>query len=321
MDIADQAPQEILIVDDDPIVIQTLARALAGLGRLRYATRGQDAIRLALEVPPDLLLLDMNLPDMTGVEVWAQLGPRPEFQDVPLIVITGRDDDGAEEAGLAMGARDFIAKPIRPSVLAARAISQLRLKAAVDQLRQLATTDGLTGLHNRRCFDERLVRDWALTQRSRRPLALMLLDVDHFKRYNDTYGHLAGDQVLVRVAQALRSQARRPGDFVARYGGEEFVLLLPETDARGAAEVARAMLGAVTALAVPHAHGVDGTVSASIGVVCLDGGGDAAGGKPAGPFAPLQDMARFLGCADEALYASKQAGRARFTLSSWPPAQ
>ena len=321
MDIADQAPQEILIVDDDPIVIQTLARALAGLGRLRYATRGQDAVRLALEVPPDLLLLDMNLPDMTGVEVWAQLGPRPEFQDVPLIVITGRDDDSAEEAGLAMGARDFIAKPIRPSVLAARAISQLRLKAAVDQLRQLATTDGLTGLYNRRCFDERLVRDWALTQRSRRPLALMLLDVDHFKRYNDTYGHPAGDQVLVRVAQALRSQARRPGDFVARYGGEEFVLLLPETDARGAAEVARALLGAVTALALPHAHGVGSMVSASIGVACLEGGGDAAGAKRAGPFAPLQDMARFLERADEALYASKQAGRARFTLALWPQAQ
>lgn len=202
----------ILIVDDDTTIIQILGRALSGLGRLRFAKRGQDAVRLATEETPDLLLLDAQLPDISGTQVWDALRGRPEFENVPMIFITSQGDEASEESGLTIGAMDFIVKPVRPAIVVARARTQLRLKAALDRLRQMATTDGLTGLANRRAFDERLASEWGRVWRNRRPISLLMIDVDYFKRFNDTYGHPAGDKVLAAVAgdgEGMRQPAWR----------------------------------------------------------------------------------------------------------------
>lgn len=306
----------ILIVDDDTTIIQILGRALSGLGRLRFAKRGQDAVRLATEETPDLLLLDAQLPDISGTQVWDALRGRPEFENVPMIFITSQGDEASEESGLTIGAMDFIVKPVRPAIVVARARTQLRLKAALDRLRQMATTDGLTGLANRRAFDERLASEWGRVWRNRRPISLLMIDVDYFKRFNDTYGHPAGDKVLAAVAGAVKSRASRPGDFAARYGGEEFVVVLPETDASGARVVAQSVGDAVAALALPHSGGIEGKVSVSIGGASFDmesRGWPAIESGQAAPVVPTvadpRVLQQLLGAADAALYAVKASGR------------
>ena len=206
--------------------------------------------------------------------------------------MTAQDRPEDETRALDAGAADFITKPFNPTVVRARVRTQLTLKAQADLLRELAFIDGLTGVHNRRHFDERFIAEARRAQRSRSPLAIVLADVDHFKRYNDALGHLAGDDCLRRVAGALRTCLRRPTDLLARYGGEEFVSLLPDTDLAGAIGVAQLMEDTVRALALPH-PGVQGSVTISLGV--------SAGLQPTG----------LVAAADRALYLAKAAGRGR----------
>ena len=209
--------------------------------------------------------------------------------------------------GLAAGAADFLAKPVRPALLEARVRTQLRLKRLTDQLKRVATHDALTGIANRRRFDEVLALEWARLQRGGGgELALILVDVDHFKRYNDHHGHPAGDAVLRAVAQALAGALQRPVDVVARYGGEEFALLLPQTGEAGAREVALRLLGAVRALQLPHGDSpTAATVSLSLGLAV------ASPGAP-----PLPGG--LLAAADAALYRAKAQGRNRGVSANGP---
>jgi diguanylate cyclase (GGDEF)-like protein len=308
-------PPSILLVDDDPGTIAVLGKALQGLGTIRFATSGPQALRLAAESPPDLILLDNEMPGMTGFEVCTALKGDPALAPIPVMFVTSRAEPEFEESGLDCGAADFIAKPIRPAIVAARARTQIELKLAGDRLRALATTDGLTGLANRRVFDEALQREWSRAQRNGDPLSLLMIDVDHFKRYNDHYGHLAGDQCLVHVAQTLGAVINRPADLVARYGGEEFVALLPGTDASGAASLASSLLQAVQALAIPHA-GSDTAdrVTISVGVGSYDESCEAWSLRSGVTKSALSDPALatdLVAASDEALYAAKRAGRAR----------
>lgn len=305
----------LLLVDDDPMAIHTLAKALQGLGRQRFATSGLAALQLAREAPPDLILLDAEMPGMSGFEVCEALSADPALSHIPVIFITSHNDEASEEAGLSLGAVDFIAKPIRPAIVAARVRTQLQLKMASDRLRALVITDGLTGVANRRALDEALAREWQRACRTGHPLSLLMLDIDFFKRYNDLYGHLQGDETLKAIANAARSIVGRPTDLVARYGGEEFLLLLPETDGAGARAVSQQLLDKVAALAIPHADSPLGHVTVSIGVASVDA---ASQGWPLqnaarrGPTtAPPLTATELLQIADEALYAAKQAGRAR----------
>jgi PleD family two-component response regulator len=219
----------ILLVDDDAGAIAMMGRALASLGELRFATSGADALRLARESAPDLILLDAEMPGMSGFQTCELLKAEPALADIPVIFVTSHSEPEFEVSGLDIGAADFIAKPINPPLLLARARTQLRVKHMADELRRLSTTDALTGIANRRRFDEVFMREWQRARREGESIALMMIDVDHFKRYNDHYGHPAGDACLKAVARAVAECAHRPADLAARYGGEEFALLLPHT--------------------------------------------------------------------------------------------
>ncbi len=309
----------ILLVDDDPSAIQLMSRVLAGVARVRFATSGIEALRLAHEQRPDLVLMDAEMPGMTGFEVCEAMKADHGLDEVPVIFVTSHRESDFEESCFAVGAADYISKPVRPTVVIARVQTQLRLKLAADQLRREAHTDRLTGLANRRALDEALAREWARARRTRQPLSVLLIDIDHFKRYNDHFGHLGGDDCLTAVARTLQACTSRPADLVARFGGEEFALLLPETDRAGAQRVAARVLERIEALALPHPlSGVGPHLSVSVGGASYDEdtpgwlpdsrpsrfGDDDAGTPPAA----VLDL---VGAADRALYAAKDAGRAQ----------
>ena len=321
------ATQSILLVDDDPTSIAILGRTLGELGQLRFATSGADALRLARLRVPDLILLDVEMPGMTGFEVCAEMKRDELLRDVPIIFITSHDELEQEVTGLTLGAADFIGKPLRVPLVLARVRTQLAMKAMADALRRAATTDALTGLANRRFLDERLDIEWSRSHRSRLPLSLIMIDADCFKAYNDRYGHQAGDDCLAAVAAAMREAVRRPADLCARYGGEEFCALLPDTPGPGACQLAQRMLRGVDALHIAHDRStVTDHVTISIGVATYhpaangrhaDVGAQLGLVEPAGDDqvrrAPPRPVRELVAAADQALYAAKRAGRHRAT--------
>jgi len=301
----------ILLVDDDPGAIQLMGRILAGVGQLRFATNGNDALRLARESAPDLILLDAEMPGMSGFDLLRTLKAESSLAEVPVIFITSHNEAGFEVSALDMGAADFIAKPLRSSRVLARVRAQLRVKHMADELRRTATTDALTGVANRRQFDELLEREWLRARRSGDPVSLLMIDVDHFKLYNDLYGHPKGDICLRHVAQVLKRACRRPADVVARYGGEEFMILLPQTPRQGAQHVARQVLEAVAAFGILHDDSqTTHYVSVSVGIACFD---DASGFR-AYDSPGLLGASDLVRAADKALYSAKHAGRGQAKL-------
>jgi diguanylate cyclase (GGDEF)-like protein len=308
----------ILLVDDDPGAIQLMGRILADVGRLLFAANGKDALRLARESAPDLILLDAEMPGMSGFELLRTLKAESSLADVPVIFITSHSEAGFEVSALDMGAADFIAKPLRPSRVLARVRTQLRVKQMADELRRTATTDALTGVANRRHFDESLEREWLRAQRSGDPVSLLMIDVDHFKLYNDLYGHPKGDVCLRHVTQALLSTCKRPADLVARYGGEEFMILLPQTPRHGAQRMAQQVLDAVATFGIFHEDSqTTHYVSVSVGIACFDDA-SACWSNPSAE--QMRDNSHALRAidlvqaADKALYSAKQAGRGQAKL-------
>ncbi|MBH9577935.1 diguanylate cyclase [Inhella proteolytica] len=296
------AAPRLLVVDDQPINIQALYRSFAADHQVFMATTGRQALQVAEQQRPDLILLDLELPDMDGLAVCQALKAQELTRDIPVIFVTAHGNDEVETRGLEAGAVDFIHKPINPAVVRARVRTHLTLKQQSDQLRRLAFIDGLTGLHNRRALDERLNAELRHAARTAQPLALAMIDVDFFKAYNDHYGHQAGDDALRAVAQALQRGMLRPVDLAARYGGEEFVCLLPETEAPGALAVAERLRAAVQALALPHARSsVAEVLTVSIGVAAWL----ASAGRP------MLTPDTLLQAADAALYDAKHGGRNR----------
>jgi diguanylate cyclase (GGDEF)-like protein len=266
---------------------------------------------------PDAILLDLCIPPVDGVQACRLIKERNEFRDVPVIMMTGWDTAGQLEAAFAAGASDYLAKPIDPPELLARLHSAVnitrelrrrmerveRLMAAqkettdeLEVLRCLACQDELTGAANRRHFNDALHLEWSRGLREGTPLALLMADIDHFKAFNDTYGHPLGDLCLHQVAEALRSALRRPGDLLARYGGEEFAVLLPNTPVAGAVAVAETMAGRVAEVGLEHAGAATGSVTVSIG---------AASMMPTAAFGPVV----LVQAADRALYQAKWNGR------------
>jgi diguanylate cyclase (GGDEF)-like protein len=304
---------KILLVDDDVTSIAVLRRALADLGQLRFATSGTDALRLARDSVPDLVLLDVEMPGMTGFEVCAAMKSDPLLHDIPIIFITSHDGIDQEVTGLTLGAADFIAKPLRPALVIARARTQLTMKSMADALRRAATTDIVTGVANRRKFEDALAFEWARATRTRAPLSLLMVDVDFFKAYNDCYGHRAGDDCLKAVANAMGLAVRRATDLLARYGGEEFAVLLPETSQHGASKVVQELLREIDALALPHPSSlVTSHVTVSVGAATLERVGEPLDADRGG--AGTGTPADLVVAADHALYAAKRAGRHRAHL-------
>lgn len=294
------ALRRILLVDDEPLNIQALRQALLGQYELFFATDGEQALESAAKLLPDLILLDVVMPGgPDGLQVCQRLKSEPATADIPVIFITGQSSPEEETNGLEAGAVDFISKPVNPSILRARVRTQLTLKTQSDQLREMAFLDGLTGVLNRRRFDELLDHEWRLALRHERPLSILLIDVDHFKKYNDHYGHQAGDGALQAVAQSLKTSMRRHQDILARYGGEEFVSLQPSTPLDDAMATAEYLREQVQALALPHeASPTLDVVTVTIGVATEIPEAD-------------RDPAQLLKTADECLYEAKWAGRNR----------
>ena len=289
----------LLVVDDQPINIQALYQAFSADHQVFMATGGEQALAMCAAKQPDLVLLDVVMPGMDGHEVCRRLKADPATRDLPVIFVTAHNDEAAETLGLELGAVDFISKPINPKIVRARVRTHLTLKAQSDLLRQWVYIDGLTGVYNRRHFDERLASEWGRAQRSHSPLSVVLLDVDFFKRYNDHYGHQLGDECLRRIAGTLQDALRRPADMVARYGGEEFVCLLPETGVEGAMTVARELERRVREIGLVHARSdVAGVVTVSLGVAGRTATPDATAGA-------------LVAEADAQLYRAKITGRAR----------
>ncbi len=287
----------VLIVDDTPTNIQVLAEALRADYRVKVAGSGKMALEIIQQAQPDLILLDVMMPDLDGYEVCRTLKIDPLTQNIPVIFVTAKTDTVDETFGLQLGAVDYIAKPFRLPIVLARVRNHVALKLKSDLLESLALLDGLTSIPNRRRFDQSLEIEWKRAQRSELPLSVLMFDIDHFKAYNDALGHRAGDDCLTRVAMLLSESLERPGDLLARYGGEEFVALLPETDAEGAARKAERCRLQIEAARIPHPNsGTAGWVTVSIGVGTL-----------------LPDGATHPGVlieqADARLYRAKAAGR------------
>ncbi len=290
----------ILVVDDTPINIQVLAEALRADYRVKVAASGPAAFEvIAKQGVPDLILLDIMMPEMDGYEVCRRLKSDPRTKNVPIIFVTARTDALDEETGLRLGAVDYIIKPFHLPIVTARIGNQISLKIKTDLLESLVMLDGLTSIANRRRFDQALVSEWKRAQRAGTALALVMVDIDFFKDYNDLNGHGAGDLCLKKVAATLAAVTDRPADLVARYGGEEFIALLPETDASGAMLIAERFRLAVESLQIPHP-----TSTISPWITVSLGFASASPGDTGSAEALLEQ-------ADRQLYAAKNSGRNR----------
>jgi len=292
-------PQKVLIADDDAINRQVLAELLKPEYTVLLAKNGEQALERAARHAPDLILLDVMMPDLDGYEVLRRLRADPQLEHIAVIFISGLDRPEDEANGLKLGASDYIAKPFNATVVTARVALHLQLVRQRRMLERLAHVDGLTALANRRRFDELYAQEWQRAQRNGWPLSLALLDIDAFKQYNDHYGHPAGDRALRAVARVAAAGMRRPADLAARYGGEELVLLLPDTDAEQARHVVEGIGAAIVGLEIPHA------ASPASSVLTVSAGGVTLGGH--GP----ESAAELFEAADEHLYRAKQEGRNR----------
>lgn len=292
------ARPRLLVVDDQPINIQTLYQIFHADHEVFMATSGEQALAFCRGNPlPDLILLDVVMPGLDGLAVCRQLKADPVLANIPVIFVTACMDPADETRALEAGGVDFITKPVNPMVVRARVKTHLTLKAQEDFLRSLVFVDGLTGVANRRRFDEALLSEWRQCRRAGTPLALLMIDIDHFKRYNDHYGHPTGDACLQQVAAVLKAAMQRASDLVARYGGEEFVCLLPGCDQAPALAKAQALQAALAAQGIAHeASPTAAWVTLSIGVAVAQ---PQAGGSPAA----------LVAAADAALYSAKHRGR------------
>jgi len=295
------ARKRILIVDDDAICAQILSVLLRDDYELNVVNNGPAALDCAVsDTPPDLILLDVSMPGMSGYEVCRTLKDNDLTRKIPVIFITGQDSESDEASGFEVGAVDYVNKPIHPVLVKARIRLHLELKQQRDLLETMATLDGLTGIANRRKFDEHLLVAAAFASRNSFPLSLIMIDIDHFKLYNDQYGHFDGDICLIKVARTIAANVMRVNDLAARYGGEEFTCILPNAPHSNALAIAERIRTSVLALKIPHEQSpVDEFVTVSLGVATVLA------------FDNSDISEQIITAADRALYAAKDRGRNR----------
>jgi diguanylate cyclase (GGDEF)-like protein len=321
-----------MIVDDsvDSRFLTERQLRRGGFTDLLLLSSAEEALRLLgvgadVGVAVDLILMDLMMPGMNGIEACRRIREEARLEDIPILIVTVCEAGDELDAAFSAGASDYIEKPCSRVVLLARVGHALHLKHEIDcrkarerelleiarqlevanaALRRLAHLDGLTEIPNRRSFDETLACEWRRVDRNGGDVALLLVDIDHFKKYNDRFGHAAGDECLRQVAQVLNQSHARPGDFAARYGGEEFAVILPETTQRGAACVAERLRCAVAALEMPGVGPLEGgRVTVSVGVATVQPKSGAT-------------TAELIEAADRALYSAKAQGRNRVVIAS-----
>ena len=308
---------KILVVDDSPTIRAALRGLLERMGHtVVEASDGKEALQMYRQDRPGLVLIDVVMPIMDGYESARHMRETKADEWVPIIFLSSKEADQDLDRAIEAGGDDYLVKPVSFVVLNAkiRALQRLEsmrtkqlemsrdLASANRELEKLSRQDGLTGIANRRYFDSYLVTEVRRGARERQPLSLILSDVDHFKAFNDCYGHQAGDDCLRRVAAALSSAGRRPADLAARYGGEEFAMVLPGTVVGGAVDVAQAVSRVIEGLAIPHERSaVDRKVTLSQGIVSLTPEKETSS----------EDL---IQRADQALYLAKQQGRNRYVV-------
>jgi len=291
----------VLIVDDETTNIEIMTAVLEDDFDVVSADSGEEALVTARAVLPDLVLLDVMMPGLDGMEVCRRLKQDPMLADVPIIFTTGLSETDDEMRGLSAGAIDYVTKPVQPDILRTRVRIHVEMKRARDQLARMAVTDALTGLSNRRHLERTLVREIDRLSRTEGWLSVILLDVDFFKQFNDLYGHPAGDRCLVMVAAALARATKRAKDLAARYGGEEFACVLPDTDPQGATELALHIQQQIELLNIPHdGSTVSNTLTLSIGIASAR-------------CRPEMSAEQWISLADRKLYDSKANGRNRMS--------
>ena len=292
----------ILITDDEKANLDILGGILSPIYNLLIARNGSRAIELAKEHKPDLILLDVLMPEMSGFEVITKLRESNITDKIPVIFITGLTSTEDEEKGFSLGAVDYITKPFKKTIVKARVNTHIKI---IDQMRTIeliGLIDPLTKISNRRGFENRLNAEWGRAIRDNSPISILIMDIDNFKNYNDTYGHQQGDAALKAFAKIATQTLKRSVDFAARWGGEEFVMLLPDTEIEGAAEVAERVRKNAEASVIHTEDEVETRISVSIGVNSMIPGADAS-------------IDHFIKKADQALYKAKESGRNRFVIS------
>ena len=287
----------ILIIDDETLTNGLLTEILKDDYTIESTTSSVDGLAIVRAKLPDVILLDINMPQIDGYELCRLLKSDSKTKSIPIIFITALSTPENETRGLETGAADYIIKPINPSIVTARVKNQMEVKKQRDYLEHLSTIDSMTGAYNRRYFDECLDREWRRCQRSKMALSLVLIDIDYFKAYNDEYGHVAGDDCLRTVAEKLKEVPQRGGDVLARFGGEEFVAILPDTPYEFVQFMAEKFRSSVEETAITHAS----SKVSEVVTVCVGG----ATVIPDNNFRPLA----LVQMADQMLYKAKDQGR------------
>ena len=293
----------ILVVDDMTTTLLLLHDLLKDTYEVKIAKSGTKALEI-LESPNDidLILLDIEMPDINGYDVCKRIKNNETIKNIPIIFITGRTSQEDEEYGLNLGAIDYITKPFNKAIVKLRIKNYLNLKIKNDMLEKLSMYDGLTNIRNRRFFDETFEKTFSEIKRDKKSLAVLMIDIDFFKPYNDNYGHGQGDETLRKVAKALEKTIKRASDFVARYGGEEFVILLKDINKDGVEAVANNLLNAIRELKITHEFSkIENYVTISIGASFYNSNSDVT-------------KLELLLKADETLYSVKNSGRNNFAI-------
>ena len=305
MEMDSKRKNSVLVVDDEVANLHALTQILGSDYTIYTAKNGTNAVEKTVEYVPDLILLDIIMPEIDGYEVLAKLRSHETTAKIPVIFITGLSSIEDEKKGLSLNAADYISKPFSPAIVKLRVRNQIQIVNQLRTIERLSMIDQLTGIANRRSFDERINSEWkrAIREGANAFLSILIVDVDHFKSYNDTYGHQQGDVALQTVAGVFSKRLKRSSDFAARWGGEEFIVLLPDTSQEGALEIAENIRRDIESTEIPREDGSTSKTTVSIGV-CTQ--------KPA------HDLwvDAFISMADEALYEAKAAGRNRVAGAS-----
>jgi len=299
------AKQCVLIIDDSPLELRALGMILSDKYNVKLATSGQVGITLAKKNAVDLILLDLNMPEMSGFEVLLLLKDDYETAHIPVVMLTSSESANDEVRGLALGASDFIRKPYADAVVNYRIELQLKLVAQMKMIEQFSLIDGLTGVNNRRSFDRFVRSAWSQSTRKEEWLSMLIIDIDRFKVFNDTYGHINGDTCLKAVSDIMVNTVMRGSDLVFRWGGEEFAIILPDTHLEGALEVAERIRKNIEKTPI-YFEDKSAFITASIGV-----------GAIIPPTNQNYDEAfrEFHTGVDKALYQAKSNGRNRVEVS------
>ena len=285
--------QTIMVVDDDDITREMLSVILAELGKVELAKSGEEALEKVGNIEPDLIILDVQMYEMDGYTVCQRLKANEQTSDIPVVFLTGSNTNEDEELGLDVGATDFIRKPISPKIVLARTSNILKLRAATRELERLAATDPLTGAFNRRRFLEVGNAELRRSKRYKKTFSVLMLDIDHFKVVNDTYGHSIGDTALKETVTVIQN-AMRAQDILGRLGGEEFAVLVPESHAEDAAALAERIRASIAQIVIDTP---DEPLSFTMSIGVSEGDNDDDSVDDA------------LTRADKALYDAKEQGR------------